>query len=259
MYLLLQGSILFSQEQKINTIDNRTIDSTENESNKESIEPILIEETLPNEVGEWDLRFTFDYSINKKVIITTLPQVQLFFGIFKNIGGEISLPFIYRKDEIANYGLGAISTSIKWQVLKQGHTLPAIVLGFEVGFPTNSFGVESEEQAFIYSPYVAFLKDFGKLCMQGNLALETKIPVSGGERNRETELNIALAYPCFDSKVDVIAELSSSFSTDEKSVLLVSPGLRYYLNDKHALALAVPVNLDNSSVLRVIFQYQFQF
>ncbi len=259
VYLLLQGSMLFSQEQKLNISDNRAIDSIEVESNSESIEPILIEETLPNEVGEWDLRFNFDFSKNEEDIITTLPQVQLFFGIFKNIGGEISLPFIYRKEEVSEYGLGSISTSLKWLVLRQSRIIPAIVLGFEVGFPTNSFAEESEERSFEYSPYIAFLKDFGKLSIQGNIGLATEIPVAGGEKNLETKLNVAFAHPYFDGKLDVIAELHSSWSKNEENELYASPGLRYYVNSKHSLAFAVPVNLNNSSVLRMIFQYQFQF
>lgn len=210
VYLLLQGSVIFSQEQKIKVKDNHTILSTESESESESIEPILIEETLPNEVGEWDLRFNFDYLKNNKETITTLPQLQLFFGIFKNIGAEISLPFIYRKEEIANYGLGSISTSIKWQFLKQSHTLPAMVIGIEVGFPTNSFIEEAEERSMEYSPYIAFLKDFGKLCVQGNFALKTEIPVAGGAKNHRTALNIAFAYPYFNGNVDFLTELHSS-------------------------------------------------
>lgn len=42
-----------------------------------SVEPILTEETLPNEVGEWDLRFSFDYFKNDEEINTTLPPIQL--------------------------------------------------------------------------------------------------------------------------------------------------------------------------------------
>lgn len=82
--------MVFSQEQKMKINDIRTILSAEIKSDNESIESILMEETLPNEVGEWDLRFNFEYLKNNKEIISTLPQLQLFFGIFKNIDGEIS-------------------------------------------------------------------------------------------------------------------------------------------------------------------------
>lgn len=257
--ILLQENVLFSQDPNLSKPGDGFKDSTEVERVKKSIEPILIEETLPNEVGEWDLRFSFDYSKNDKESNITFPDIQLFFGIFRNLGGEISMPLIYRKGETVEYGVGSISTSVKWLILNQGHAIPAVVLGFEVGFPTNGFGEESEERAFEYSPYIAFLKDFGQLCVQGNIALSTDVPVCDGEINHRSILNIAFLFPIFDGKVDVLAELKSSWSFKGQNELLVSPGIKYNLNDKHFFALAVPVGLNNqSSTFGIIFQYQLQ-
>ncbi|MFY9153675.1 MAG: hypothetical protein WAO52_16780 [Prolixibacteraceae bacterium] len=238
---------------------DRYHDSIQVKSQKESIEPILTEETLPNEPGEWDLRFNIDYTKQNNRIYTALPQVQLFFGIFRNVGGEISLPLYYSKGEKVEYGFGSVSTSIKWLVVNQSFTFPAFVVGLDIGLPTNSIVEESEERTFEYSPYVAFLKDFGQLCVQGNLALSTEFPVSGGEKNHSTEFNIAFAYPTFDDKINVLAELNSSFSRKEPNELFLSPGIKYHLNDKHFFALAFPVGLYNmSSNFRIFIQYQFQ-
>jgi len=255
--LLLQGNVLFSQEYNHNVINN--IDSTEVENKNEAIEPILTEETLPNEPGEWDLRFNFDYLKHNREIYTTLPEVQLFFGILKNVGAEVSLPLNYSKIEKAEYGFGSISTSVKWLVLEQRVSVPAFVVGFDVGFPTNSSVEGLEERTFEYSPYVAFLKDFGPLCVQGNLALVTEVPVSGAEKDHRTELNVAFAYPTVNGKVDFLAELNSSLSRNEKNEFYISPGIKYHLNEKHFLALAFPVGLYSlTSNFRIFIQYQFQ-
>ena len=291
--LLLLGSVLYSQEQKVRSnslfnleapksnritagnrwtynpyylnvitahlLEDRFRDSTEVEHPTKSIEPILTEETLPNEVGEWDLRISFDYSKNAEEVNVTLPQVQLFFGIFENFGGEVSLPLEYRKKELGEYGIGSISTSVKWLILNQGNTNPGVVIGLEVGFPTNSFGENSEERAFELSPYVAFIKEFGELIVQGNLARSTEFPVSGGEKNYRTDFNIVFAYPLFNGKIDILSELNSSWLTHEKNKSSIAPGIKYNFNDEHFFALAVPVEVNNqNSNLRIIFQYQLQ-
>jgi len=255
--------LIFTQQQ-LNVIstylpDDRFRDSTEVEQLNKSVEPILTEETLPNEVGEWDIRFIFDYFKNDEVINATLPQVQLFFGIFKNLGGEISLPLNYSKVDKVEYGFGSISTSVKWLIINQGYTIPAVVLGFEVGFPTNSFSKETEERAFELSPYIAFLKDFGQVSFQGNLSRAVELPVPGGEKNYRTDFNIAFSFPIFEGKADVFAELSSSWLTMEQNELFVSPGIKYNLNDEDCIALAVPLSLNNQrSNFRIIFQYQLE-
>jgi len=241
------------------TAVNRFSDSTEVENLNEAMEPILTEETLPNEVGEWDLRFNFDYSKNDEEINITLPQVQLFFGILENFGGEISLPLEYRKGDMVEYGLGSISTSVKWLIIHQSYTVPAIVLGLEAEFPTNSFNNNEEESAYELSPYIASLKNFGELSVQGNLGRATEFPVSGEENNHTTKFNIALSYPIFEGKAGVIAELNSSWSTLEENTSIISPGIKYNFSDEHFLALAAPQRINSESTeLRFIFQYQSQ-
>jgi len=258
LILLMQGRVLCAQA--ANTLYHHPADSIVIESLKEFPEPILIDETLPNEVGEWNMRFNFDYLKNDMDVNITLPEVQVFFGILRNLGGEISIPFIYRKEVTANYGLGSISTTIKWLIIKQSSKIPAVVLGFEVGFPTSSLSVESVERAFEYSPYIAFLKEVGHLCVQGNLVRAIEFPVSGGEKKFRTEMNVAFSYPALNEKVDMFIELNSSWLSGEKDELYVSPGIKYYLTENHFLALALPVELNyRRSFSRIIFQYQLLF
>jgi hypothetical protein len=55
-------------------------DSADNETNKTEtafIEPILIEETMPNDPGELSLRLTTDYRRNGGGAVGTLPDLQV--------------------------------------------------------------------------------------------------------------------------------------------------------------------------------------
>src|SRR5574341_716651 len=68
------------------------------EKEREFVEPIITEETLPNEVGEWDLRWSSEWAKEAGNDRSgRLRRAQLFFGILKNLGGEIDLPMAYRR------------------------------------------------------------------------------------------------------------------------------------------------------------------
>lgn len=256
---LIRFLIIILAQSIIMIFSCRYLLAEEIEQRNETVEPILIEETLPNEVGEWDIRFNFDYTKIDEEINVTLPQFQLFFGLLDNLGAEISLPLKFRKVEKVDYGIGSISTSLKWLFCNQSYIIPALVLGLEIGFPTNSLSGETEERAYELSPYIAFLKDFGQLNVQGNLAQSTEFPVSGGEVNYRTEFNIAFIYPVFGEKVNLLAELNNSWLTKEHNELWIAPGIKYNINDEQFLAFSVPVALNKqSSGFRLILQYQIQ-
>ncbi|MBI5324453.1 MAG: hypothetical protein HZB41_04125 [Ignavibacteriae bacterium] len=231
------------------------------ESGKESkpFEPILTEETLPNEVGEWDLRFNIDYSRYDDEIDVTLPHLLLFFGILEDIGTEVSIPFLYRKKSNVEYGIGSISSSIKWKILEQSNWLPGIVLGVELGLPTNSFIEETEEKAWGISPYIAFIKKISDFSIQGNISRSVELPVSGNEKIYSTNLNLALIYPVIDESLYLLGELNSSWLAYQINETWIAPGIKYFLRNEDCIAFAVPIGTGNlSSVFRFIFQYQLQ-
>src|ERR1700722_20237751 len=73
------------------------------------VEPITTEETMPNESGDWDLRFSGSYSWPRAEGAAFLPDTQLFFGIANRWGGEIEVPLAFAKQEANHYGGGVSS------------------------------------------------------------------------------------------------------------------------------------------------------
>src|ERR1700734_4230311 len=57
------------------------------------VEPIITEETMPNEPGDWDLRLSGSYGWQGAEGFGFLPRTQLFFGIATRWGGEIEGPW----------------------------------------------------------------------------------------------------------------------------------------------------------------------
>jgi len=56
------------------------------------VEPIITEETMPNEPGDWDLRVSGSYLWQGTGGSGFLPRTQLFFGIANRWGAEIEVP-----------------------------------------------------------------------------------------------------------------------------------------------------------------------
>ena len=59
------------------------------------VEPIITEETMPNEPGDWDLRVSGSYSWRGAEGFGFVPRTQLFFGIANRWGGEVELPLAF--------------------------------------------------------------------------------------------------------------------------------------------------------------------
>lgn len=235
-------------------IDSDTLETKESEY---IVEPILTEETLPNEPGEWDLRLSLDYSRANGEINSAAPRLQLFFGIVENIAGEIGIPFLYRKSGNSVYGLGKISTNLKWLLIRQGSVNPAIVVGVETEFPTGGFKEEGEEEAYEITPYLAFLKTFGRLGLQGNIGRSGEIPVSGNEYSHSVLFNLSLSYPLLNKDIYLLAELNHIRPKESGNTSIVAAGLKFNLDDEHFIALALPVQLNTDySIFRIIIQYQ---
>jgi hypothetical protein len=71
------------------------------------VEPILTEETLPNEPRELSLRLTTDYRKKDSEAMAVLPRVDVFYGLVERVGVELSVPMAYHKEEGGRaYGLG---------------------------------------------------------------------------------------------------------------------------------------------------------
>lgn len=248
--ILLQQNICFAQENR-----DVVVNKPNKEVKRELPEPIFIEETLPNEKGEWELEVHVDYFENNSSSIVALPEFQVLYGLTKNLELEISLPFVYSKiDQITNYGLRQFSTGLKWRFLKQSSILPALVAGIEVEFPVNS---SSDEKQWEYAPRLAFLKELCDFCFHGNLSYSIEHD-SNNETEHRQEFNLAAIYPVFDEKLDVMGEFSAVFGSDFNEQF-VSPGLRYYIADEVDIGFALPLDFNDSDVVRFLIEFQMQF
>src|SRR5580658_7846623 len=69
------------------------------------VEPIITEETMPNEPGDWDLRFSGSYSWQGAEGIGFVPRTQLFFSIANRWGGEIEVPLAFARQNADHYGV----------------------------------------------------------------------------------------------------------------------------------------------------------
>ncbi len=101
------------------------------------VEPIITEETLPNEPGELSIRLSTEYRKDGGSATAVLPRFQIFYGPMDRLGMELDLPMAYREEEASNYGLGDLSASLKLLLIRHGPEIPAVVLGLEAGFPTG--------------------------------------------------------------------------------------------------------------------------
>lgn len=214
----------------------------------EVVEPIITEETMPNEVGEWDLRVSTHVRRHNGETSTTLPRMQLFFGIAEGLGGEIGLPLVYRAESGRSYSAGPLSTSIKWVLMDPGHIWPAVTLGLEAEFPTGDAEDEAGERAYELTPFLAFLKDFGTFSLQGNIGWSVAVPTNDEKRTQTFVYNWAVAVPVWNKKVYYLTEINGAVGMNyTKHPIALSPGVKYFLTESLSLAVAVPVGLTHSA------------
>ena len=74
---------------------------------EEVVEPIITEETLPNEPGELDVRVSTEYRTAGGEA-----RLQFFLGLAGRLGGELDLPFVYRAGDSRAHGVGDLSASL---------------------------------------------------------------------------------------------------------------------------------------------------
>jgi Putative MetA-pathway of phenol degradation len=209
----------------------------------EVVEPILTEETLPNEPKELSLRLTTDYRKKESEVTGLLPQVDLFYGLAERFGLELSVPLAYHKGEEGRaYGVGDISLGLKYVVVEHHRNLPAIVVGLEAGFPTGNRERELGEGAYELTPSVALLKDFGPFNVQGNFGWARQVT---GEREEQWNYNWALAVPLFKRKAHLLAELNGDWGHHPSNTF--SPGFKYELKSETTIGLAIPIGISRGA------------
>jgi hypothetical protein len=116
---------------------------------------------MPNEPGEWSLRLTTDYRRRDSEAVGTLPNLEVYYGLVDRLGASLSIPVAYtNQNASSHYGLGDVSASLKYLILRIGPALPALVLGLETTFPTANRTLGLGDGAYELAPNLALLKQF---------------------------------------------------------------------------------------------------
>lgn len=210
------------------------------------VEPIVTEEALPNEPGEWDLRWSNEYRRHESGSTMQSPRMQFFFGMTDRLGGDVDASFVLARDAERHFGPGDVETTLKWLLVAPGGALPAIAVGWEVGWPTGSRENGTGEGAVEQHPFIAILKNFGLVNVQGDIGW------SRARHDDETEVgapyNWALGVPLRRPDTAVLVELNGRIGArGEHSPAALSLGMRYGLGRDTSVAVAVPVGLTRES------------
>jgi hypothetical protein len=218
----------------------RPVPRAEPDAADEPVEPVLTEETLPNEVGEWDLRISVEYPPGPLVL--TLPGLQLFFGITERLGGEVELPLLAARPGVARYGLGKAGASVKWLLGPAEPGRTAFVLGMEVELPTGDTAVAEGGKATEIAPFVAVLHQVGPITIQGNVPFAVEF--EDGQTRRAIGYNWSAGVPLRAPAWHLLLELNGRTSFDgEPAEAAVAPGIHHALGTRTYAALAVPLGL----------------
>src|SRR3984885_3809529 len=159
------------------------------------VEPIITEETMPNEPGDWDLRFSGSYSWQGAEGFGFVPRTQLFFGIANRWGGEIAVPLAFARQDAHNHGVGDISATVKYLVRKPTVRVPGFVLGLETTFPSGNAGNGLAEGVFESVPYVAMVYASRRVVLQGNFKYSLVHRIRETDANNQIVYNGAVAFP----------------------------------------------------------------
>ena len=220
------------------------------------VEPILTEETLPNEPRELSLRLTTDYRKQGSEVTAALPRLDIFYGLAERLGAELSVPLAFHQgDGTRAYGLGDVSLGLKYLVVEPQKNLPAVVFGLEAGFPTGDAERELGEGAYELTPFMALLKDFGRFSLQGNFGWARQV---SGAREERWVYNWALAVPLCNHKVHLLTELNGDWGRRPQTA--VAPGIKYNFNGEVFIGVAVPIGLNRRTAdWGIVTQFQIGF
>ncbi|MFC1521851.1 transporter [Elusimicrobiota bacterium] len=238
----------------------RVVKAGEKNGGQEFVEPIAIEETCPNDVGEYDIRLGVESWRNdsKDTDTRIAPRAQFFFGIIERVSGDINVPYLFREEKTeAENGIGDIGFGLKWLLARHTQDAPALVLGAEVDIATGDEKKELGEGKTEYGVYVASLKQFGSIVVQGNAAYST---VFAGEDIRVIEHALSAAFP-LGRQWHFFTEYFGSWNwEDHESRLYLSPGIRRSVTKEIFFSVGLPVGMTTKSDdYGIILQAQYGF
>jgi hypothetical protein len=208
------------------------------------VEPIITEETMPNEPGDWDLRVSGSYLWQGTGGSGFLPRTQLFFGIANRWGGEIEVPWAIANQDTNRYGIGDISTTVKFLLRKPSERIPGFVLGLEMTFPSGNANEGLGEGVFESAPFGAIVYARRRLVLQGNTGYSVVHKVQATDASNHFFYNAAAAFPYDRFKTYLVCEINGTHSHIGDRAAF-SPGLKYNLTPERFVAIAFPVGLNS--------------
>lgn len=230
----------------------------------EAVESIAFEEVMPNEVGEWDLRLSVEArrkaleeeAVDKENLLT-IPRLQAFFGIMDRLGGEVSVPYVHRKEgEESETGFGDISLGLKYLLVKEALAMPALVGIFELGIPTGDEEKGLGEGKTEFNAALGWVKRMGEHTVQGTFGYST----DDQDIEENVSYNASWAVPV-GKGVHVYAEFLGERALKEGAHrLALGPGIKYNVTPRLFVALGAPVGLtEKADDYRIVSQVQVGF
>lgn len=221
----------------------------------EYAEPIVIEETYPNEPGEYDLRLSLERKLQdedgERAVLWALPRAQFFFGITDRLGGEVAVSLLRREpsDDSATVGASNVELSAKYLLHENLEGRSATVLGMELELPNGDDDRELGDGKFEVAPFLAYLKDFPTdhptvrhLLFQGNIGVHH---THGTREEDEAFYNLSLGVPLDPSDtliffLEAFGSVGLHPSEGRETPMYVSPGLKFNFDEESFLSLGFP-------------------
>jgi hypothetical protein len=227
-----------------------------NDAEIKFINPIITEEALPDEPGELTLRLGTDYRQRNVKANAVLPYAEACFGLIDRFGATMNLPMAYHRDDgVSSYGFGDVSAILKYLAIRPSQNIPAVVFGLETEFPTGNEHRGLGVGAYQLTPYVALLKDFGPLLLQGNVGWSKQVT---GNREAAWDYNWAAAVPVYRRKCYLLTEINGDWGRPNHAA--IAPGIKYLLSEKFSVGVAIPLGLNrNTETWGIFTQFQFEF
>ena len=228
---------------------------SDNRTETKFINPIITEEVLPDEPGELTLRVGTDYRQRNGEANAALPYAEACFGLIERFGATVNMPMAYHNEGAeASYGFGDVSAILKYLAVRNSPSVPAVVFGLETQFPSGNAHLGLGTGAYELTPYVALLKDFGPLLVQGNTGWSKQVTGNG---DAAWVYNWAALLPLYKRDLYLLTEINGDWGRPNHAA--IAPGIKYLLSQKFSIGVAAPIGLNrNTEAWGVVTQFQFE-
>ena len=227
---------------------------SDNQTETNFLNPIVTEEVMPDEPGEFTLRLGTDYR-RRNSEANELPYAEACFGLIERLGATVNVPMAYHNEGGgASYGFGDVSAILKYLAVRPSPSVPAVVLGLEAQFPTGNEHLGLGTGAYELTPYVALLKDFGPLLLQGNVGWSKQVT---GNQEAASVYNWAIAVPAYRRELYLLTEINGDWGRPNHAA--IAPGIKYLFSAKFSVGVAAPVGLNkNTAAWGIVTQFQYE-